>query len=282
MTNYVFASGGLWIATLLFMNPVTNAAFAGNSKQLALGTQLIDTHRFEAAVALFHQMVRDDPKDAAAWHGYGSALDGDNSSKEAVDAFTRAIELGDKNWTAYKHRGVALMHLGKFEQAIDDLNFAIRSGMPGAITYSKSETYADRAGAELVLHRYDNAVQDYTKSLELAPKEASYSDRISRRARAYAGSGKTKEAIADMTKLLQAKETKARVKIGGHIYRSLLYAQMKDYDKAISDLSDALAIDPRRSDILRTRAKLYDQIGKKDLAEKDRTRIKLVEREEGF
>ena len=106
------------------------------------------------------------------------------------------------------------------------------------------------------------------------------SKRLNRRAYCYAAVGKLQEAINDATQDLQLR-LKAHDHIAmGYIDRAQLYTQAKGYEKAILDLNAALAADPGRTSILRERAKVYDLMGKKDLANKDRETALKTEREQ--
>jgi tetratricopeptide (TPR) repeat protein len=255
------------LALLLFVNA---GAYATNSAQLAVGTALLAQHKSEEAAAIFHRMLEQDPNDGLVWEAYGRALDEANQSKKAIAALTQAITLGRKESNVYHYRGLAYAHGGNFPSAITDYNSALKTGMPGWSDYQKADLHTDRADAEFALRQFDAAVKDYSSALTLQPAATSTGDRISRRARCYASLGKLKEAIDDMNKCVQVRiKTHSHV-AGAYLYRAELYTQAKDYDKAILDYTTALSLDPGHSAVIRQRAKVYELMGKQDLANKDK------------
>jgi tetratricopeptide (TPR) repeat protein len=249
------------------------SARAAEKSQVDLADELLRVHKNEAAAALLRKVLDQDARNARAWELYGCALDGQNESKTAIDAFSRAIALGRKEWTVYENRGVSHSHLGNFEDAIADFTTALQKGVPLGI--QQAAVHCDRADAELSLKRFSAAVDDYSKYLTLS--NCDDPSRLTHRARAYAGCGKTSEAIRDMTTYLQLRTLKAKQRLGAYVYRSALYSKSREYDKAISDLSSALAIEPDRTMVLRERAKLYDLVGKTALAEADRAKSKQID-----
>ena len=245
-------------------------ATATNSAQLAQGRQFLSQHQSEQAATLFHRMLEADPNDGLVWSLYGNALDEGNQSKGAISAFTQAIRLGQKSWDVYHARAMAYSHIGNFPSAITDFNVAIKTGMPGTIDYGKADVYTDRADAEMGLQQFGPAISDYTSALKYQPSTPKTPDRLVRRAHCYAGLGKQKEAIDDMTKCLRYRIKQNDHIAAAYLYRAQLYTQAKNYDKAIADLTATLKADPSRSAVLRDRAKVYDMMGRKDLATKDR------------
>jgi tetratricopeptide (TPR) repeat protein len=164
-------------------------------------------------------------------------------------------------------------HLGKFEDAIADMTTAAKIGTANRDV--EAQLYCDRADAELSSKHFSSAADDYTRYMTLisSPDWARYTHR----ARAYAGCGKVHQAIQDMTTFVQAQRIRPKQRLGGYQYRASLYTSLKEYGKAISDLSSAIAIDPDKSLLYRERAKVYDLAGKKDLADKDSVKSKQID-----
>jgi tetratricopeptide (TPR) repeat protein len=265
-----FAS--LFAATLLLfvLDPTAKAT---DRKQLDVGMQLLDQNKYEAAAAVFHKLVADEPKNGLAWEMYGSALDNENESKNAIAAYTQAISLGNTRWQVYHGKGLAYAHLGDFDESITELRRALRAGVPNPNI--RACIYADLADAELSAKHFSAAAEDYSKFLTVLPRHDRA--RLTHRARAYAGCGKLQEAINDMSTYLQIGTLRTTQRTGGYLYRAELYSKSKDYNKAIADLSAALALDHDRTNILRERAKLYDLAGKKSLADQDRAKSKQLD-----
>ena len=60
-------------------------------------------------------------------------------NQEALEAFTKAIELNPKYAEAYNNRGIAHLKLGNYQQAIRDYDKAIKLDPKNAMAYSKSD-----------------------------------------------------------------------------------------------------------------------------------------------
>jgi tetratricopeptide (TPR) repeat protein len=94
--------------------------------------------------------------------------------------------------------------------------------------------YALRAAAHLKLRENRQAVRDYTKALELDPKDNLYSDRAS----AESELKEYQAAILDYTKRISRGCEDSMC--GAYEYRADVYLKLHDYPHAISDLSHAI------------------------------------------
>jgi tetratricopeptide (TPR) repeat protein len=94
--------------------------------------------------------------------------------------------------------------------------------------------YALRAGAHLKLRENRQAIRDYTKALDLDPKDKLYQDRAS----AESELKEYQAAILDYTKrIAQGCEDTL---CGAYEYRADVYLKLHDYSHAISDLGHAI------------------------------------------
>jgi len=270
MKNRIFVIASAVTASLL--TTATLSVQATDPRDLATAKKLINDRKYDQAATFVRKLLDDDPRNGTLWDYYGNALDAQTESKKAITAFTQSINFGYKSWQPYYNRGMAYSHLGNFESAIADITTALQHEVPAG---NRAAVYCDRADAELSLKRFSDAAADYTMYINAGTPDLT---RYTHRARAYAGCGKLTEAIQDMSTFLAgSKKLKPRQIVGGYIYRAELYAKTKEYDKGISDLSAAITIDHDRPEIFRQRAKLYDSIGKKDLADKDRAKANQID-----
>ncbi len=109
-----------------------------------------------------------------------------------------------------------------------------------------AEIYANRARAYLEKGDYEQALANYNKAVESAPRAGLY--RISR-GLAYWNHGDYDLALADFNKAVE-------ILPGNPSYyhiRSLAYWKKGDFDKAIADCTKAIEIDPRDATIQRKR-----------------------------
>jgi tetratricopeptide (TPR) repeat protein len=109
-----------------------------------MGNILLDMERYDEAVAMFERLihleyhspiahtVQDAETDmvmdlkTAAHYNKGNALYLQEKYKEAIDAYTRAIEIETDYYTAWFNRACMYTKLGNNEQALKDLKQAIK------------------------------------------------------------------------------------------------------------------------------------------------------------
>lgn len=96
-------------------------------------------------------------------------LDGDkfyNRKKydEAIESYTRAIELNPKDYSFFNNRGVAFHAKGELENAIADYTKAVE------LNPNHFSSFNNRGAAYEDLNMIEQAIADYEKALELDPK----------------------------------------------------------------------------------------------------------------
>ena len=82
--------------------------------------------------------------------------------EEAIDDFTKAIELNPDFVWAYSNRGYSKNALGLYKEAIDDFTKAIE------LKPDYANAYNNRANAQTALGQHQKAIDDYTMAIELA------------------------------------------------------------------------------------------------------------------
>lgn len=87
-----------------------------------------------------------------------------NKLEEAIELFTKAIELNATNPHYYNERAVCYLNMGKFELSMFDMNKSI------ALDEKYAYFYSCRAFLKTKMKDMDGAVEDYERSLELDPK----------------------------------------------------------------------------------------------------------------
>ena len=117
-------------------------------------TQAIRTNRGEIAV-----------EDVARiFNSRGIAYQGLNEPDKAIDDFSNAIELNDKNPEFFLNRANAFLGRKQYDRARDDFSRAI------ALAPRSGAAYAGRGRANQEAGSPDLAIADYRKLLELEPR----------------------------------------------------------------------------------------------------------------
>jgi tetratricopeptide (TPR) repeat protein len=113
--------------------------------------------------------------------------------------------------------------------------------------------------------KYDKVIQDFNSYIELAPAKGEAYRMLGM---GYLKSGMYRPAINNFTRAIEIKTEH----VDAHAYRAEAYRLNGKYDEAIIDATRAIKLrgDPRAiSDAYRTRAKVYQKIGRNELVNAD-------------
>jgi len=198
-------------------------------------------------------------------------------------------------------QGLTLNKHQRYADAITYLTNGIKAMTGTAKTYELARAYECRADCYIQLEKFDQAMVDANKAIELDPKLAAA---YAHRARLDSERGDNKQALVDFTRAIDLSQGKAPFMY--YKDRSALYQDKGDDDKAMADLAVVLKADPtntwvhhccatilykhgkykealaestkslqfnnkeEKGAFYQLRAKCYEKLGKHDLAKKDR------------
>jgi len=168
--------------------------------------------------------------------------------KEALDFFTKSIELDPQYAEAYGKRGVAYVILGNSKQAIKDYDKAIE------LNPQDAPTYYNRGNAHGALGNTNQAIKDYDKAIELNPQWAMAHKN---RGNTYDKLGNHKQAIKDYDKAIELNPQDAKV----YFDRGLAYAQLGNNNQALMDYNKAIELDPEYALPYIIRGNAYNALG---------------------
>jgi len=163
----------------------------------------------------------------------------------AIEDFTRVIDMNDKGGNAvmaYNERGIAYSEKKDFTKAVFDFSRAI------TLSPDNPGGYLNRASIYEKLNQMDQAIDDYTQVIKLAPETHIYNSRgvCYGKKRMYA------QAIADFTESIRLDQS-----FGTFINRAYVYIEINDYDKAIADCNYVLEQDKENISGYLARADAY-------------------------
>ncbi len=204
----------------------------------------------------------------------------------AVTYLDNIIQQNTPHFSAFSYRAAAYAALGRYDQALSDIDFAIalkpdladNYGIKGHI-YDKQGDFTqaiaayDRAIAIdpklklLYLLRgqayekqklYKEAITGYDQALTILPNN---SELYARRASCYMFLQEDSKALPDLNKAIQLNPSNDNA----YSLRGLLYYSARNYSLALDDFNKALALKPN-STIFHKRGDLYTSNGKYQLA----------------
>lgn len=292
---------------------------------------LLDQNKVDEAVAVFDELIKVQPEQAQGYIGRGGIYFQLKEYEKALAEYDKAIErgggkVGHRGHEAHAKRGAVHLQLGDHEKAIADYGRAIEIETEAArafekIALARAQQYPG-SGAEEVLstrwrhlatvydlrrhaytraERYDEAMADINKAIELDPENARYL--ITRGwLHAHGQEIDTTRAIRDLTEAIEKSEqgieatdqdlqkltdapkytreslekyylelkvwhTKNMAK--AHYIRGCMYFHQGEYALAMADLDKTIELNPEYARAYARRARLFEMRGEMDRAFSD-------------
>jgi tetratricopeptide (TPR) repeat protein len=200
-----------------------------------LGIWHYERGEFEEAVRAFDDGLRRAPLSAGLWCNRPNACYCLGRHDESVADYTRALEA-KPILDGYYGRAMVLTELGRKEEAIADLDAALR------FDRTATTIYHARANLWLELDRLDEAWADYDSVLRLDPTRA---DARGMRGRLSDLLGRPDDAMADYDAVLHNDAGVERLVLGTtHNNRGHIHHRRGDYARARADFAAAIARAP--------------------------------------
>jgi tetratricopeptide (TPR) repeat protein len=178
----------------------------------------------------------------------------------SLNACSAVIEAGTHNAAtmaiAYHNRGLEYFDKGHYDQAINDYSASID------LDPKNADVYNNRGNAYQAKRDYDRAIADFDTAVALNPRHALAHNN---RGIAHASKGEFDLAISSYAGAIRLDPTYA----GAYNNRGYAYARKGQYDLAIQDFSQAIVLNPRDALAHRNRARVYQNQGRYELAVAD-------------
>ena len=225
----------------------------------------IDRGDYQAALTMFQEVLRENPKIADAWVGVGDAKSGMKAWSEAEKAYGNAVDLDNGNFEANFGRGKALQLMNRLVDAIRSYHRALLikpedfdTNLNMATAYlqldqsTSAVTYAERAvklkpesgPARINLGvayercgRPADAVMQYETAAELMEPTPQL---LTNLLNAYAQSKRYREAVNTATLLVRVAPN-----AGSHERLGWAYFRMGDYARSLESYRESVRVDPQ-------------------------------------
>lgn len=152
--------------------------------------------------------------------------------QQAIDSFSKLIELAPDNADAYKNRGVSYMKLEKFDLAIIDFEKAKQ------LFPELKGLYSNLGVAWYYKKEYEKAIENYDLEIQMA---SDHPVTYFNRALCLAELGRNKEALEDLSKTLKLKPDF----YWAICYKADLLAEEGEDAKAIETYKEAIKQNPK-------------------------------------
>ena len=179
---------------------------------------------------------------------------------QAIQAFTRAIEIEPRYAEAFVKRGLAYYRSAQYETAIADYTQTLK------LKRYQADAYASRGDAYRALADTPRAIEDYSASLKTRWNAAV----MQKRAEIYFKQGNVQKALADYDDLIKRKPAAIAYYGRGNVYLQLSIRGSENRLKlALADMDQAIALEPRFASAYISRAQVHTHLGDHTLASRD-------------
>ncbi|MCX6243536.1 MAG: tetratricopeptide repeat protein [Bacteroidetes bacterium] len=156
-------------------------------------------------------------------------------------------------YKSYSNRGIAFTSIGRWDDAISDFNRVIELDPKYVWGYN------NRGVAYQNKSQWEGAVEDFSKAIEI---DSNSLDAYAGRGISYGVLGFYDKAVRDLSKTIQIDPNYLK----GYSNRGVTYANLGQWDKAIADYSKAIELDPEFQDAYVNRSIAYGKQAKWDQA----------------
>jgi tetratricopeptide (TPR) repeat protein len=199
----MMTSGTRYILCLLLVLVLTSSTYADD--KVSLGRFLLRVQRYEDALVVYNELIGKRSTDSQLYHNRGVAYMHTGHLDKALNDFNEAIALDPKNAEAYNSRGVCWFYKGDYEKAIADYAKAIEHNPQLTRAYNQlAWTLAVCPNPKI--RNGARAVEMAKKAVELEPSAYHY-DTL---AAAYAEAGHFKDAVKIQKRALLMQLTEGR------------------------------------------------------------------------
>jgi tetratricopeptide (TPR) repeat protein len=185
-----------------------------------------------------------------------------SNAKAAIEFCSQAIAKNPYNAAAYFVRGRAYSEMLLPKKGVADFEIAVKLDRK----IGDAPEYEQASAAYCELEDLPKALNALNIGIEVNPASAPL----------YRQRGSLHEMMHQNTKALQ--DYDLAIKIGekqhseqfvSYLFRAGINSKLHQYDKAISDCTQAIKSDPGNGRAYGIRARIYEKMGKKDLAKSD-------------
>jgi tetratricopeptide (TPR) repeat protein len=233
-----------------------------------LGNVFVDTGKIEEAIQHFEASLQIDPNLSMPYEALGDIYTSKNNFKKAVESYTKALTRNIKKADTYRKLAVSHIKNGEPGIAIEVFQEAIKVN-PGYVDiYDKiAEAFkknrfneyvekitdiASRSGTQKASHyfnfgnnytelkKYDQAIKNYQKAIDLDPK---YTSAYSNMGFVLNNQRKYKEAVELLNKAIELDPKNSQ----SYNNKGYAFKELKRYDEALAAYLKVIEIDPKNS-----------------------------------
>ena len=179
-----------------------------------------------------------------------------NRPNLAILWYDRAIRADPGAWEGYFERGGTWLYMGRYSEAVADVNEAIKRGA------NEPKVYLVRGLAYTGLERFHDALSDFDRLVEMSPTNAVA---FAKRGGVLVAQAESERALPDLNHAIQLDPACT----DAYFIRGSTFSNLGSLDSALADFNKVLDLTPTSSGARIRRAMIYQQQGKAELATLD-------------
>ena len=204
----------------------------------------------------FERALQLDPQCGRAYYGMAMCYNSRGNFAKGVEMSTMALTVKRPELDGLRERAGALSNLKRDKDALADIELYIKKKTP-----LEREVIVQKATILENLKRFDLALNEYRALLKTHYEDSL----VYREVACLQALHRPEEAVRSLNNLIK----KNKQDDSSYLTRARLYESMGKHNEAVADYSSAIDLQPSTT-ALKERAAVYQRIGRKDLAEKDR------------
>jgi tetratricopeptide (TPR) repeat protein len=166
------------------------------------------------------------------------------SYDKAEATLAKALKLNGDRADYYIDYGMALIQLGRYEEAIQNFDRAVLNKDNKIVNKNNKAAYRGKGIAYFKNHNYGKAIEQFDKALAIRELSDLNLDILYYKGNSQAKAGLFDKAIKTYTSILQEKQTDAYT----YYSRAYAYRMLKDYEKSLADYDKAIKLDNKNYD----------------------------------
>ncbi|XP_077214890.1 tetratricopeptide repeat (TPR)-like superfamily protein [Tasmannia lanceolata] len=239
-----------------FATGISKTKSIGLDFRLSRGIAQVNEGKYDKAVSIFDQILKENPTSSEALIGRGTAYAFQRELDTAITDFTKAIESNPLAGEAWKRRGQARAALGESVQAIEDLTKALE------FEPNSPDILHERGIVNFKFKDFNAAVEDLSSCVML--------DKVNKSAYTYLGLALS--SIAEYRRAEEAHMKSIEIDpnfLEGWTHLAQFYQDLANSEKALDCLKQVLIIDERFAKAYHLRGLLHHGMGEHRNAIKD-------------
>jgi len=196
-----------------------------------LGNEAALRNDLDEAIEYYTKAINIKPKFTESYFNRAKTYLVKGEMDKVLEDYTIVIKLDPKSAEAYSLLGEVYYFRGEYDKAIDYYSRALQ------LKPELTKNYTDRGNAYLFNGEYDLAIEDYNKRLAIDPDDATT---LFNRSLAYDVKGEYSLALIDSSSALELSPENRKIRN----FHAFIYLHLKQYEKAIADFNELIRSSP--------------------------------------